>query len=272
MTAPLLEETAVQYKTLGLRLEYISLSQLRAMGLDDATASELEGRADAKGGRRHAVVVMQRWGHSPAMKSFLDGDVLLSVDGSPISEVADVDTALVGKDAVQVELLRDGKRVTVAADTFDPMENLPVALDRVALWAGAVLQEVPQMAQWMWNSSPDGVFISAVAPGSPGQMYRLSQGSKIVEVDGVKTPSIDAFFAVVNAKPDGATVRIKLESLRGEPSVVTLTMNKTYWPATDISRVNGEWIRTVLDAPVESSVTSHGDGAPGTNPKTTTPF
>ena len=77
-------------------------------------------------------------------------------------QVRDVDVALVGKDTVTVELLRDGQQMTVTAETFDPMQNLPVALDRVALWAGAVLQEVPQMAQWMWNSSPDGVFISAV--------------------------------------------------------------------------------------------------------------
>ena len=31
MTAPLLEGTAVEYKTLGLRLEYISLSQVRTL-------------------------------------------------------------------------------------------------------------------------------------------------------------------------------------------------------------------------------------------------
>ena len=69
-----------------------------------------------------------------------------------------------------------------------------------------------------------------------------------MEVDGVKTSSLDAFLEVVNAKPNGATVRIKLQNLRGEASVTTLTLDRKYWPTAEVRRVDDRWVRTEVDS------------------------
>jgi hypothetical protein len=74
------------------------------------------------------------------------------------------------------------------------------------------------------------------------------------KVDGVKTTSIDAFLEQVNVKPNGATVRIKLQNLRGETSVTTLTLDRKYWPTADVRRVDDKWVRTELDARAVSAV------------------
>ena len=54
--------------------------------------------------------------------------------GTPVNEVRDVDALVEGKPQVQVEVLREGCKLTVTAETFDPLENKPMELDRVALW------------------------------------------------------------------------------------------------------------------------------------------
>ena len=54
----------------------------------------------------------------------------------------------------------------------------------MALWAGAVIQEIPDLVQWLYNAPKKGVYVSAVSDGSPCQRYRLPGSCVILEVDG----------------------------------------------------------------------------------------
>merc|ERR1719231_1059062 len=128
---------------------------------------------------------MQRWRNSPARDAFADGDILLSIDGAPIATKRDIDVALVGKTEAAVTVFREGKREVLSATVFDPMADRQIALGRVALWAGAVIREIPDLVQWLYNAPANGVYISSVSDGSPCQRYRLPGGCIIREVDGV---------------------------------------------------------------------------------------
>jgi hypothetical protein len=69
-------------------------------------------------------------------------------------------------------------------------------------------------------------------------------------VDGQPTPDLDAFIKAVSGKPDRASLRLKTISWNGQTDVITLKLDKHYWPAYELTRqADGTWTRTDLDAP-----------------------
>ena len=144
--------------------------------------------------------------------------------------------------SVVVELLRDGRRQQVRVGT--------VALEsdetrKVLLWGGAALQVPPAAVARQRGVACEGVYVASLSPGSPANLYQLSPTSRIVEVDGKPTPSLEAFLAVVRAKRHGESVRIRQEDLRGASSVSTLKLDLKYWPTFALERdeKSGEWCR-----------------------------
>ena len=47
---------------------------------------------------------------------------------------------------------------------------------------------------------PEGVFVAYFSYGSPATRHKLFAGRRIVEVDGVATPDLDAFVAAVSER------------------------------------------------------------------------
>ena len=73
--------------------------------------------------------------------------------------------------------------------------------------------------------------------------FQLPPTSLVKEVDGVPTPTLEAFAAAVQGKADGESVRLKQEDLRGVKSVSSLKLDLTYWPTYEVCRdkvVQGE--------------------------------
>ena len=98
--------------------------------------------------------------------------------------------------------------------------------------------------------APYGVFVSFFFYGSPATHYGLYAGRRITEVDGQPTPDLDAFIKAVTGKPDRASLRLKTLSWNGQTDVITLKLDKHYWPAYELERQkDGSWIRTALEPP-----------------------
>ncbi len=173
--------------------------------------------------------------------------------------------------SVVVELLRDGRRQQVRVGT--------VALEsdetrKVLLWGGAALQVPPAAVARQRGVACEGVYVASLSPGSPANLYQLSPTSRIVEVDGKPTPSLEAFLAVVRAKRHGESVRIRQEDLRGASSVSTLKLDLKYWPTYEITKEDTAssssgvasrytWHRRLVTPDDDADATAAGAGAGG---------
>src|SRR5258708_27775189 len=117
---------------------------------------------------------------------------------------------------------------TVALDGRD--------VDRVLIWAGATLQPRHRAMAAQRGIAPYGVFVSFFFYGSPATHYGLYAGRRITEVDGQPTPDLDAFIKAVTGKPDRASLRLKTLSWNGQTDVITLRLDKHYWPDYELER------------------------------------
>jgi pro-apoptotic serine protease NMA111 len=135
-------------------------------------------------------------------------------------------------------------------------------IDRVLIWAGATLQAPHRAMAAQRGIAPYGVFVSFFFYGSPATHYGLYAGRRITEVNGEATPDLDAFIRAVSGKPDRASLRLKTISWNGQTDVITLKLDKHYWPAYELNRQeDGTWTRTALDPPEVTAAARPQPGA-----------
>jgi S1-C subfamily serine protease len=94
---------------------------------------------------------------------------------------------------------------------------------------------------------PEGVFVAYFAYGSPATRYQLWAGRRIVEVDGQPTPDLDAFIKAVSGREDRSSIRLRTMSWNGSAEVITLKLDKRYWPTYELQRTANGWERTALE-------------------------
>jgi S1-C subfamily serine protease len=220
-----------------------SLADARKLGLPDVWVKRFE---DHNQQRRQALSIDRLVAGTPAAAAFEPGDLVLAIDGKVVNRFREVERA-VQKPSVAVTVWRDGaeKQVqlkTVALNGRD--------IDRIVIWAGATLQAPHRALAVQRSIAPYGVFVSFFFYGSPATHYGLYAGRRITEVDGQPTPDLDAFIKAVRGKPDRASLRLKTVAWNGQTDVITLKLDKHYWPAYELDRNNdGTWTRTMLDPP-----------------------
>jgi S1-C subfamily serine protease len=220
-----------------------SLAGARALGLPDAWVRRLEEHNPQ---RRQVLGIDRLVAGSPAAVLLEPGDVLLAIDGKVVNRFIEVERA-VQKPQVKVSVWRDGaektlEMKTVALDGRD--------IDRVLIWAGATLQAPHRAMAAQRGIAPYGVFVSFFFYGSPATHYGLYAGRRITEVDGQPTADLDAFIKAVGGRSDRASLRLKTVSWNGQTDVITLKLDKHFWPAYELDRQkDGSWTRTSLDAP-----------------------
>jgi C-terminal processing protease CtpA/Prc len=120
-------------------------------------------------------------------------------------------------------------------------------LDRVLVWAGATLHEPHRAMAAQRGIPPDGVFVAFFMYGSPASRHQLWAGRRIVEVDGVATPDLDSFIAAVSGRPDRSSVRLRTVNWNDSVDVITLKLDRHYWPAYELVREGSGWRRHDLD-------------------------
>jgi C-terminal processing protease CtpA/Prc len=91
------------------------------------------------------------------------------------------------------------------------------------------------------------VYVAYFAYGSPATRSRLFPGRRIVEVDGQPTPDLDSFLRVVAGRPDRSSVRLRTLTWNNSPEVITLKLDRHYWPTYEVRRTSDGWIRTTIE-------------------------
>ena len=217
----------------------IPLAAARKLELSDAWISKFEAHSPD---RRQVLSVSRLVGGSPASTLLRSGDLILDIDGAIVNRFREVERS-VQKPTVRVTVWRDGKETALQVPTVE----LPGRdLDRVLLWAGAVLQAPHRALAAQRGLSPTGVFVAYFSYGSPATRYQLWAGRRIVEVDGQPTPDLDSFIKAVAGREDRSSVRLRTMSWNGSVDVITLKLDTRYWPSYELRRTAAGWERHAL--------------------------
>jgi len=236
---PLRAGRPVGWRSLDVELQPLTLAGARARGLPPEQATRLE-RHDPKGRRVLAVYSVTAGGPSDGL--LRPGDLLISIDGRPVSRFHEIEEASVGE-RVALRILRDGKEADVVVPTA-PLDG--VGTDRALIWAGTLLQRPPRAVARQQQLPREGVYVARYWFGSPADRYGLEATLRILEVDGTPTPDLGAFLAAVQGKPDRGSVRLEVADLEGRVSVVTLELDLGYWPTYELIRGEDGWVRERL--------------------------
>lgn len=217
------------------------LANARRLGLSDEWLRKLEA---ASPNQRQVLSIVRLVGGSAAVGRLKQGDILLAINDKVVTKFREVELAVADKPEVSVTVWRDGEEKIVPLPTA-ALTGLD--LDRIIMWAGATLQ-VPHRAMLSQRGiPPEGVYVGYFAYGSPATRYGLFPGRRIVEVDGIPTPDLDAFLKAVSGRPDRSAIRLRTITWNNAPEVITLKLDRHYWPTYEVRRTANGWERRDLE-------------------------
>ncbi|MFI4913988.1 MAG: hypothetical protein ACHQAR_02215, partial [Steroidobacterales bacterium] len=226
-----------------LEAEFVpqTLASARRLGLTEAWVRRIQSANPSA----HQVLGIARLvGGSDAARLLQPGDILLSIDDQPVTRFREVERAVGNKDTVRVTVWRPDGEQTLEVRTASLSGR---DIDRVVLWAGATLQAPHRAISAQRGIAPEGIYVAYFSFGSPASRFGLVPGHRIVEVDGVATPDLDAFLKQVTGRADRSSLRIKTLAWNGAPEVITLKLDRHYWPAYELRRSMLEWQRQGLE-------------------------
>jgi S1-C subfamily serine protease len=227
--------------SLDVELDPEPLASARQMGLTPEWTARLAAHSPTE---RQVLTVIRPVGGSPAASLLQPGDLLLALDGKVVTEFREVERATADRTEVQVTVWRGSGEQTVTVPT---VALSGAGLERVVLWAGATLQAPFQAMLAQRGIPPVGVYVDFFAYGSPAARYGLYPGRRIVQVDGQPTPDLDAFLRAVAGRPDRSSLRLTTITWNNAADVITLKLDKHYWPAYELVRTPDGWARRALD-------------------------
>ena len=228
--------------SLDAELSVLPLASARQIGLSDAWIQRLAQHTPT---RRQALTVVRLAGGSDAAERLQQGDLLLAIDDAVVTRFREVERAAADKEHVKVTVWRGSSEQTIDVATTE----LPgTDVNRLIEWGGATLQAPHRAMSVQRGIEPKGVYVAYFAYGSPATRYGLYPGRRITEVDGVSTPDLDTFLKVVTGRPDRSSVRLKTITWNNAPEVITLKLDKHYWPAYELTRgADGTWASKALE-------------------------
>ena len=246
MIEPLKRGKTVDWHSLGIELAPLTLAAARDRGLSEVQARRLE-QHDPK--NRRVLSVVRRTVAMPGETLFREGDLILSLDGDPVSRGRDLQRITRGGRA-EIEILRDGKEITIAVE---PAPMTGEGTTRAVLWAGALIQAPHLALSAQYGIPRGGVYVSRHWFGSPSTRYGLDATNRIVRVDGRPIADLDEFLSAVASKQDRDAVRLDTLDLDGKPDVITLKVDLVYWPTYELRQTNGVWERVGAEHELDAS-------------------
>lgn len=216
------------------------LAEARELGLSDAWTAKLAQASP----ERQVLSVVRLVGGSPASHILQQGDLVLAIDGKVVTRFREVERAAADKSDVKVTVWRGNGEQTLDVPTAQLTGH---DIDRIVEWAGATLQAPHRAMAAQRGVAPTGVYVGYFAYGSPATRYGLYPGRRIVQVDDTPTPNLDAFLKAVTGRPDRSSVRLKTITWNNAPEVITLKLDKHYWPAYELKHTPEGWERIELE-------------------------
>jgi S1-C subfamily serine protease len=218
---------------------YAPLFAARNMGVDKEWLDKLEKNNPV---RRRALSVTRLVAGSPAATALKNGDLILAIDGKVMTSFRGVEKA-VQKPEVTVTVWREGEAIEVNVETA-ALDGR--GIDRVVSWAGALLQEPHRPMAAQRGIDPYGVYVAFFSYGSPATRSGLYAGRRIVEVDNVPTPDLNAFVDAVSGRENHESIRLTTVTWNGAVEVITLKLDNQYWPAYEVRRTEDGWQRIAI--------------------------
>ena len=222
-----------------LEVEWLQtpMAAARKINLPESWAREYEDD-----GRRQLLAVSSVVAGTPAESLLRSGDIVLSMNGQILNTFREMEQAS-QRDDVDMTILRDGEEIALTVPTV-PLDGR--GIDRIVLWAGALLQTPHRDLAAQRGISRTGVYVSFFNFGSPASRSALYAGRRIVAVDGKPTADLDQFIAAVAGLPDRSSVRLNTVTWNNVPEVITLELDEQYWPGYELRRDGERWVRTPL--------------------------
>ncbi len=219
--------------SLEVELQQLPLSAARNFGLPDSWAARLSAHDPE---RRQLLVVTRTVAGTPAAEKLQPGDLILAIADQPVTRNREVERS-VQQATVNLTVWRNRQeqRMTIQTVKLDGKGT-----QRAAMWSGALLQAPYRQMAAQRGIESYGVYVAYQTYGSPASRYNLAAGARIVEVDGDPTPDLDTFLEVVRDKADREAVRLNIVGLNDSRQVITLKLDKVYWPTWEI-RFDETW-------------------------------
>jgi len=225
-------------RSLEVEFALIPVASARRFGLPQPWASRLESHDPE---RRQALQVVRIAAEVPAHGLLREGDLLVALDGAPVTRFAEVEIAA-QREQVTATVIRDG----VAQDLVLGTAALGGRdLDRILLWGGAILQAPHRALAMQRGIGAEGVFVARYYFGSPASHYGMYAGRLVVAADGIPTPDLDSFLAAVT-DADGNfkdEVRLTLRTWDGRTQPLAMRLDPHYWPTYELLRGPEGWVR-----------------------------
>ncbi|MGC3980025.1 MAG: PDZ domain-containing protein [Steroidobacteraceae bacterium] len=235
-----LASSGMAVRSLEAEFAPVSLADARRLGLPDSWVDALV-KHDPE--HRQALVISRLVAGSPAAKLLRTGDVILAIDGTTVSSFREIERAA-QKPQVKVTVLRNKKETQIDVATAELGGR---DIDRLVFWAGAIFQTPHRALAAQRNTPAEGVFVAYFAYGSPASRYQLWAGRRVMEVDGVATPDLDAFTKAIANRQDRSSVRLRTVTLNGATEVITLKLDNRYWPSYELKWTDAGWQRAALN-------------------------
>ncbi|HLW74155.1 MAG TPA: trypsin-like peptidase domain-containing protein, partial [Gammaproteobacteria bacterium] len=232
-------EAGKALRTLDVEFYPAALSQARKLGLPDDWVRKL-GAVDPQ--RREVLTVVRTTAETPADKLLQTGDLLLAMDGRPVTGFRAMEKASQQPEA-DLTLLRDGKVMDLKVGTVELPSD---GTDRFIVWAGALLAKPTHAAAAQRDVPRSGLQVVYYNFGSPASRYGLSGGWRVIGVNGVSTPDMDSFIGAVQALKDRDNVRLAVQGLDGTGQIITLKLDQRYWPTYEVIHTDDGWVRKAL--------------------------
>jgi len=244
--------------TLETVFDYTPYDELRRLGLPPAVEQEARKSSPVRTGM---LVVTQVQPGSSADGPLAVGDVLVSINGKPMSDFDALDALLddsVGKN-IDVTIVRGGgkRKVTLAVDDLHAI----TPADYLEIGDGVLHTLSWQMARHM------NVPISGVYVANPGYMLGVAgipRGAVLTELDGKPLKNLDDALEIFQTLGHGqrATVRFFTMDDTRTPQLTSIRIDRAWFPARHCVRDDaiGIWPCTPIAA---------GPDAPPPKPGTT---